>query len=503
MSTPMTSPRSTPQRRRRRIADTLRAGVVVLLLLVACRQDEDAARPGPVVWPMGDLVAVAAPAPDRAILANRAGRIFRTRDGGRTWQRGRTPVIDGLAALAMVDAESGFAVGPGALLYTADGGARWERQRLPGPSAQWPLLAIGVLDAKRAVVLAEGGRWLVTVDGGGVWREGAGLGAVAPGPTDAALALEADAAAPSRLVAIDCVDRRRAASLCWAVGDAVVAIDPESDFVAARGLADAAGLPLFRFRSGGVELRPPDRDLLAEAARRLARAPVAWRVEAFVTAEEIRRFAEDQDPSALFDRIAARTGEVVARLEAAGVAPARITVNGAPPWGYEEYLDDDPEFLARYWAARLAPVPSVAVRAREQVSLLAVLASEEGLVAGDASGRIFVGEADVAPLAVVARPADHALLALASVGNAVIAVGRQGEAHRGVPTDAGLRFAAARMGPGGDFFQSLRAVAFEPGGALGWVVGDQGRIARSRDGGRSWTLVGAETGSRDSAAVRP
>ena len=79
-----------------------------------------------------------------------------------------------------------------------------------------------------------------------------------------------------------------------------------------------------------------------------------------MTSEEIRRFAEDRDPSALLDRLEARGVEVARRIESQGVPASQVEIVGAPPWGFEEHLDDDPGFVTRYWASRLASVPSVA-----------------------------------------------------------------------------------------------------------------------------------------------
>ncbi len=446
------------------------AGLGVVGLALACGDDaeETEARPAPI-HPSGDLVGVAAPASGQAIVASADGRLFRTTDGGASWSRGRTPPVSGLTDVVMADAIHGWAVGPGTLLRTEDGGARWERQRLPGRADDWPLHAVAAIDARRAVVLASEGRWLATVDGGGLWR------AARP-------EADPDVPAPKALVAVDCASQPL--PRCWAVGDGVVAIDPATDVLASRSIGDPAGLPTFRFRVGGVDLTREDADRLQGTAETLARFPVAWRVEAFVTREEIRRYAEDQDPSALFDRIEARTRELAARLEAAGVEASAIEIFGAPPWGYEDFLDDDPGLLARYWRGRLAPVPSATVKARESVSLRSVVVTAAGLVAGDDRGRIFVGEGEVGPLRVAAQPGSHALLAIARTPDGVIAVGRQGQAFRGAPDSDDWRFEPVSSATPG--FAALRDVAFEPDGQSGWRVGDDGHLARTRDGGRTW-----------------
>lgn len=441
--------------------------------LAACSLDDETGgvdRAPP--WPSGDLVAVAAPTPDRVLVASRDGRILRSVDGGRSWSRARTPATSVLADLIMVDAERGWAVGPGTILTSEDSGAHWERQRLPGPAEDWPLVAVAAVDGDRAVALAEDGRWLTTTDGGGLWR--------ASGRDRE----EAGVPGPKRLADVDC--RSVAPARCWAVGDRVVAIDPGSDGFRVREIADAAGLPAFPFRFGGVELARDDAERLRATAGRLARRAVEWQVEAFVTREERRRYAEDQDPSALFDRIEARAGEVVGQLEAVGIPNDRITVVGSPPWGYEELLDDDPGFLARYWAQRLAPAPSVSVRAEEAVDLRTVVVTESGLLAGDAEGRLFVGEGEDGPLTVGEGAAPHGLLAMAPVGPRWVAVGRQGGIFILRSGRRGLEVAPASVGAGGALFETLRSVSFAPGSDVGWAVGNAGRIVTTGDGGHGW-----------------
>lgn len=455
--------------------------IVVGVWVAACDGEDVVTSPGePPVWPSGELVAVAAPTPGRVVVVAQNGRILRSLDRGETWSRARTPVAKALSDLVMVDAERGWAVGMGTILSTGDGGEHWERQRLPGRASDWDLVAVAALDPTRAVAVASDGRWLATTDGGGHWR---GPQAGASAPSDA----------PTRLADVACTPAPRL--LCWAVGDRVVAIDPEQEVSRGREIADAAGLPTFRFRLGDVELSEKDVLRLRAVAGGLARRPIDWQVEAFVTREERRRYAEDEDPSALFDRIEARASEIVGHLEAVGIGRDRIAVVGAPPWGFEEHLDDAPDFLDRYWAARLAPVPSASVRASEALDLRAVLVSGADLVVADGEGRVFRGEGAEAPLVLAERVAPHGLLALAATGPRIVAVGRQGGIfvlRRGSPW---FDVTASSLGPGGALFETLRAVAFASDSDVGWAVGDAGRIAVTTDGGRDWRLLEAPKAS--------
>ena len=94
------------------------------------------------------------------------GTIYRTTDGGGSWTLSAT-APQGLNGLRFVDANNGFAVGPGStLLRTADGGATWSAAALAGgPAAN--LTAIRCTGTTTCLIAtSEGDRLLKTTDAG-------------------------------------------------------------------------------------------------------------------------------------------------------------------------------------------------------------------------------------------------------------------------------------------------------------------------------------------------
>lgn len=443
------------------------------------------------VVPSGDLVAAAHPTPDRILVASADGEIHRSDDGGETWLRARVPANDGLADLAMADPEHGWAVGPGVALRTLDGGAVWERQRLPGRAADHALVAVDGPDPGRAIALRADGAALRWRDDGRGWRLGRD-GAGRDDGTDAG-------GGRARPRAVSCVGPAQPA--CVIAGESVLATAfaaPESGGGAADeddgrspiAIRPPVELAPFAFRLGRVELSATDRSRLIEAAAAVAGRAIDWRVEAFVSAAEIERYADMRDPSALFERIEARAQELRSTLEAAGVDGERVQVVGEPPWEYEERIDDDPGLVARYVEARRAERPSAVVRAVERFDLRAVaLAADGRLVAAGAGPHVLWRRARDAALRRAASPTAHAVLALAWVRDGMVLAGRQGVIRRldfrvDGEDEALTPGFVAIDGPA--FFEPIRALAADPSGERVVAVGDAGRVLLSRDGGAHW-----------------
>ena len=112
--------------------------------------------------------------------------------------------------------------------------------------------------------------------------------------------------------------------------------------------------------------------------------------------------------------------EMNKNLEAAGVASVAIETGGAPPWGYEDHLDDDPDFLTRYWRERRSEDPSAIVRAATQLTWTDVAISVDGvgILAVAEGGRVFAASDWTEPLSAVNSPDQHDVLAVqaAAVG---------------------------------------------------------------------------------------
>jgi photosystem II stability/assembly factor-like uncharacterized protein len=136
---------------------------------------------------------------DRGHAVGSYNSIFRTDDGGATWQRQDTPLPTrpplrydttdatdptggAYMAVSFVDADHGYAASSdGAVVATSDGGATWELRPTPAPatvSTAWPenspprawgFQAISFTDRLHGYVVGDLGVILATADGGATW----------------------------------------------------------------------------------------------------------------------------------------------------------------------------------------------------------------------------------------------------------------------------------------------------------------------------------------------
>ncbi|MEZ4353551.1 MAG: hypothetical protein R3F16_07760 [Myxococcota bacterium] len=491
---------------RRSLLERALAGglVAVALLAASCREGgESAGPPDAPAGPTGDLVAVAWTDESRLLVATAAGAIHLSRDAGEHWSRAHLPATRGLQALDMADAQAGWALARRSVLRTEDGGASWRRQRLPRPETRLALTGLAAIDGRRAVAIdADGLRW-TTRDGGGVWRRVEAPPAVEAGPAESG-------GAAALLASIAC--QRDAGSAgevrCWAAGRVVEESRDGGETWQPVVLRAAVELPSCTFEYGRVVV---PRETAAAWAESLAglrhRDDLQFRIEAGLSSAELEGIASEGDTAALFERLEARLEELRGVLEDAGIPGDRIRLVGAPRWEYEDYLDETPHRLERYWQGRLALGPRGRIEVVESSSIRGLVASpdeRDGAVVvgvGDA-GRVVEGPGSSpgsgdepgavdgarAWRSVPGPPAPHGLLAVAAGDAGLVAVGEQGGLWRRRADD---RAWERPVGPP-PFFETLRAVAFSPSGRRGVAVGDGGRLLRSLDGGASWSIPGGE-----------
>ncbi|MFN8464417.1 MAG: YCF48-related protein [Caldilineaceae bacterium] len=121
---------------------------------------------------------------DRYGYPQHAGMVYRTVDGGHTWEEFYSPGADiTLTGVEWVDSDHGWVVGfpnrsdmnGGFVFHTADGGHSWQRQTPGGIMS--PLWDVQFIDANRgyAVGFMYGAAWgppvFRTADGGATWQE--------------------------------------------------------------------------------------------------------------------------------------------------------------------------------------------------------------------------------------------------------------------------------------------------------------------------------------------
>lgn len=484
--------------------------VLLGLVLLACPQDERAdsvSKPPP--WPSGRLISVAIVGEGTILIAAEHGEIHRSEDAGKTWKRARGPAVNSLSALAMADADVGWAVGDGVILKTDEAGLAWRRQRLPRRADEVQLMGVAALDRDRAIAVGADGLRFYTHDGGAVWKDASGP-LIAPSREGAGLA-------PSRSVQGDlygdlqddlhdvaCEEARL--NRCWAVGAGLYLSRDAGITWEAVPISHFDSTEPIEFAFGGVEIAEED----AERVRALATkwrsvSPLSWRIEVSVMASEVERISRQSDPAALLEIVEARAQEAQSLLEDAGIDAARIEVIGAPPWNYEDSLDEDPELLQRYFAARTQAVGAVRIHLDDQARLHALALSGDGhaVAVGEAGkvARRVQTDGGAFSWKVEGRKGSQDLFAVAMApGGRPVMVGAQGgfwAADASYDPDVPGGLTQQSMGEGPGAFGAIRDVTFgeepgeEPGEAarpLGVAVGELGRIWINEGKSPTWAV---------------
>ncbi|HIF95213.1 MAG TPA: hypothetical protein EYQ60_19130 [Myxococcales bacterium] len=446
--------------------------ILLCALLLACPSEQrEVVSESTVIWPPNDLVAIEMISDARAIALSTTGEIHWTSDLGETWSRSHLPAVNTLRGISMVDEEVGWAVGEGIILRTDDGGVHWRRQRLPGQSASMPLVGVHAIRNDRAIAVAANGLVLG-------WKEG-GTGWVVFRRRD-----DLDIPRPIERLDIACApDSGR----CWSMGRLLERSDNAGESWRVQVPEDFARFEEIEFSVGQVDLVDRDRERLREfVAANRHRKNLEWVLEPIIGSLELERMGRPRDATKLFELIAARLEDARAQLEDSSISATRIIVLGDPPWNFDDYLDDEPNFLESYFRERSGEESELRLHLREQRILTSLWMGEAGL-------GLAVGRAGVVLRSVdggdrwqaIVSPTTHDLNAVAIGGQRAVVVGAQGGLW--TSADAGERWRPWRGAGEAVHFDSLLAISFSPSGKTGMAVGDRQRILRSVDGGESWT----------------
>ena len=144
---------------------------VVSVLACATEVYEEEFEAGEIGGIYDDLYSVAAVGENHAWAGGYFGAVYRTTDGGGSWQKLETGTQKSINAIAFADERNGWVVGrQGFLVHTTDGGTTWERQTVPR-FPQQHLFGVHAIDAKRVWLVGGWGGRYYTEDGGATWQD--------------------------------------------------------------------------------------------------------------------------------------------------------------------------------------------------------------------------------------------------------------------------------------------------------------------------------------------
>lgn len=444
-----------------------------------------------------DLYSVSVVDDDLAVAVGYFGTVYITNDGGETWTQGRTNTRSSLYSVSMGDEKNGWAVGQrGLILRTEDGGLNWTRQENVKEQEGTHLFAVSAVDGQTALAVGEWGTRIRTRDGGKTWEDDSFTIDVNHrmfvwlNPEEQEKVREGENVYDD--VTLNDVSCLRGTQNCWLIGEFGYLFYTENAGETWEPSLIEGSVVLDLIKVGYNQLQVPveGRGVLTEfGASIINDLHLNVAIEAYASAEEVREFGGSEDPTILFEILEARMQEARIVIEDAGIDSARVRLRGQPPWDFEDYLDDDPEFLKRYLEGRLAESGGVRVRVIQNPILFSVRFRDEvnGLIAG-LGGVVLQSSDGGRNFSYRKLDRKQALFSVGSVsGGRAVTVGEKGLVR--MSTDSGASWAEPGPDDFPDLFTFMRDVGFSPSGRLGLIVGQTGKILRSNDTGIRWTAV--------------
>jgi photosystem II stability/assembly factor-like uncharacterized protein len=442
-----------------------------------------------------DLFAVSAPSANHVVAAGYWGSVYVSDDAGKTWQKGETGTRNLLYDVSMADDKRGWVVGQsGTILRTEDGGLTWTAQPNNKIAEDTHLFAVQALDANTAWAVGEWGGRLFTDDGGKSWQDRSftidqqhpQFVWLSPPEQDKVRRGE-KVYEDVGLTDVYCLPNTQ---YCWIIGEFGYIFHSENGGQTwTRGaIQQDISVPPIELPYNVIDITEAHAQSLKEFAKKIIDMPhLNVAIEPVASAKEIADFGSGKDPSALFEILEARTQSVSSVLEDAGLLSDRIRKRGAPPWDYEDFLKDDPDFLKRYLEGRKADQPGVLVTIAQNPYLFTVRFAnpKEGYIAG-LGGVVLVTSDGGQNWEYRDTGRKQAIFSIFPVQDRVIAVGEKGFIR--VSTDRGTSWSVPEKGfP--TIFTFMRDIWFAPDGKTGYIVGERGNVLHSGDAGVNWTTV--------------
>jgi photosystem II stability/assembly factor-like uncharacterized protein len=476
----------------------VRLVLVALLVAIGCHGHDFSPRTqAGEIDIFDDLFAVSLADEQHAVAVGYHGAAYWTEDGGERWHKGDTKTAELLYSVSLADNRHGWAVGQsGTILRTSDGGRSWELQPNIKVDEGSHLFGVHAIDANTAWAVGEWGTRIHTTDGGATWTDRS-LTIDLGHPMFVWLSMQDQERVRNNEKVYEDVGinnvycRPEPSQKCWTVGEfGYIFWSDDRGATWTRGeILGAVRTDPIEFGYNQIEISEADAERVREfAAQIVDSAHLNVLIEAYASPKEIAAMGGKDDPSELFDVISARLDETRSILEDAGVMSDRLRMPNKPPWDYEDFLDDDPTFLDRYLEGRKAETPHVRVSVIQNPYLFTVRFKDEdnGLIAG--LGGVILRSVDSGrSWSYEQTDRKQALFSVAAVDGRAIAVGEKGFIR--VSDDGGVQWGVPPPESIPTVFTFMRDIAFDNQRLTGLIVGQQGKIMRSKDGGKTWSQV--------------
>lgn len=474
---------------------------VILTLLAGafgCHQLDYSPRYGPgEIDILDDLFAVSVVDEDNVVAVGYHGAAYYTEDGGKKWFKGESDTSRLLYSVSMANKSVGWAVGQlGTIIRTEDGGHTWKKQPNVKEEEGSHLFGVHAIDTNRAWVVGVWGTRIFTDDGGKTWSDHS-VPVTLDHPMFVWLSAEDQARVREGELVYEDVGLNNVTCLplpaqkCWIVGEfgyIYYSEDLGQNWI--RGeILGAQRMDPIELEFNQIALQPEHKEALKEFAASIEDAThLNVLIDPFANDRELREFANEEDPSELFDILSARVDEVRAVLEENGILFDRMRVPNKPPWDYEDFVEHDSTFLQRYFEGRRADVPGIKVSVIQNPYLFTIRFTddEHGLIAG-LGGVILKSEDGGKSWFYRDTGRKHAFFSVATGDNRIVAVGEKGLIRES--TDGGDSWSEPKQSQFPTIFTFMRDIAFDRQREVGFIVGQAGMVLRSEDAGQHWKQV--------------
>ena len=480
-----------------------RLSVVALLafatLLPACHVIDYSSRYGEgEIDIFDDLFSLSVVDKNTVVAAGYHGATYFTTDGGETWGKGKTPTNKILYSVSMADDRYGWAVGQvGTILRTEDGGKSWQAQPNLKFDEASHLFGVQAFDKDRAIAVGTWGARIATNDGGKTWSDDSlTVGVDHPQFVWLTQGDQAKVRRGEKVyedVSLQDVYCLPGTPKCWLIGEfGYIFYSDDSGQTWERGeiLGDVRMDPI-DLDFDQLELDPEDIESLTKFAKVIEdETHLNVLIDPIISTAEIEANYDGEDPEDLFDIISARLDETKGVLEEAGLMTDRLRMYNKPPWDYADFMEHDDTFLDRYVEGRRGEGESqLKVSVIQNPFLFTVRFFDEnnGMISG-LGGVVLVSNDGGRSWTYVTTSRRQALFSVSASNDRAVAVGEKGLVQ--YSEDGGASWSPPSESQFPSIFTFMRDLHFaRDDRKTGFIVGQDGMVLRTTNGGDSWTQV--------------